>query len=72
MVMRDAGAAIADPDADVEPVHDRLSELAADMAGDDRMPATTWPTYGALIRSMQHIAVVVDDVASAREARETA
>ena len=42
------------------------------MAGDDRMPATTWPTYGALIRSMQHIAVVVDDVASAREARETA
>lgn len=72
LVMRDAGAAIADPDADVEPVHDRLSELAADMAGDDRMPATTWPTYGALIRSMQHIAVVVDDVASAREARETA
>lgn len=72
VIMRDAGASIADPDADVEPVHDRLSELAADMAGDDRMPATTWPTYGALIRSMQHIAVVVDDVASAREARETA
>lgn len=69
-IMRDAGTSIADPDADVEPVHDRLSHLAADMAGDDRMPATTWPTYGALIRSMQHIAVVVDDVASAREARE--
>lgn len=70
-IMRDAGRSIADPDADVEPVHDRLSDLAADMAGDDRMPATTWPTYGALIRSMQHIAVVVDDVASAREARES-
>lgn len=69
VIMHDAGASIADPDADVEPVHDRLSELAADMAGDDRMPATTWPTYGALIRSMQHIAVVVNDVASAREAR---
>lgn len=69
-IMRDAGTSIADPDADVEPVHERLSDLAADMAGDDRMPATTWPTYGALIRSMQHIAVVVDDVASAREARE--
>ena len=68
-IMRDAGAAIADPDADVEPVHDRLNELAVDMSEDDRMPASTWPTYGALIRSLQHIAVVVDDVASAREAR---
>jgi hypothetical protein len=34
------------------------------------MPADSWPVYGALIRGMQHIAVVVDDVASAREARE--
>jgi hypothetical protein len=69
-IVHDAGSAIADPDAEVEPVHERLTELAVRMAEDDRMPADSWPVYGALIRGMQHIAVVVDDVASAREARE--
>jgi hypothetical protein len=69
-IVHDAGRAIADPDAEVEPIHDRLTELAVQMAEDERMPADSWPVYGALIRGMQHIAVVVDDVASARAARE--
>ena len=72
MVMRDAGAAIADPDADVAPVPARLRALAPGLAGAARRPAPPRPPDGARIRSMQHIAVVVDDVASAREARETA
>lgn len=72
LVVRDAGLAIADPDTEVEPVHDRLRALAIRMAEGDELPRDAWPVYGALIRSMQHIAVIVDDVASARSAREAA
>ena len=69
-IVRDAGRAIADADADVEPIRDRLTALAADVSGDGRLPRRSWPLYGSLIASMRHIAVIVDDVASAREARE--
>lgn len=67
---RDAGRAIADPDAEVEPIADRLSALAVDLADHTELPRRSWPLYGSLIASMQHIAVIVDDVASARAARE--
>ena len=70
-IVRDAGRAIADPDAEVEPIHDRLTALAVEVSGGDRLPSRGWPLYGSLIASMRHIAVIVDDVASAREARET-
>ena len=69
-IVRDAGRAIADPDTEVEPIHDRLTALAADVSEDGRLPRKSWPLYGSLIASMRHIAVIVDDVASAREARE--
>lgn len=69
-IVRDAGRAIADPDTEVEPIHDRLTALAADVSEDGRLPRRSWPLYGSLIASMRHIAVIVDDVASAREARE--
>lgn len=69
-IVRDAGRAIADPDTEVEPIHDRLTALAADLSEDGRLPRRSWPLYGSLIASMRHIAVIVDDVASAREARE--
>lgn len=69
-IVRDAGRAIADPDADVEPVHDRLTALAREMSDDAELPKESWPLYGSLISSMRHIAVIVDDVASDREARE--
>lgn len=70
-IVRDCGHAIADPDAEVEPIHDRLSALASTMSQDQDLPETTWPIYGSLITSMRHIVVIVDDVASAREARES-
>lgn len=68
-IVRDAGRVIADPDAEVEPVRDRLDHLAVHMSQEAQMPDDAWPLYGSLIMSMRHIAVIVDDVASAREAR---
>lgn len=68
-IVRDAGRVIADPDAEVEPVKHRLDDLAVHMSQEDKMPDDAWPLYGSLIMGMRHIAVVVDDVASAREAR---
>ncbi|WP_193106032.1 aromatic acid exporter family protein [Brachybacterium sp. FME24] len=69
-IARDAGRSIADPDAEVEPVADRLSALAVDLADNTVLPRHSWPLYGSLISSMQHLTVIVDDVASARAARE--
>jgi hypothetical protein len=69
-IVRDSGRVIADPDAEVEPIRDRLSALASDMSDDEDLPRSAWPIYGSLIASMRHIIVIVDDVASSREARE--
>lgn len=68
-IVRDTGSAIEDPDAEVEPVHERLTALAARSAQRGEMPEGGWPFYGSLLTSMRHIAVIVDDVASARDAR---
>lgn len=70
-IVRDCGRAIADPDAGVEPVHNRLTTLSQNMSKEKDLPNTAWPLYGSLITSMRHIAVIVDDVASTREVRET-
>lgn len=69
-IVRDTGGVIADPDSAVEPLNDRLLQLASDLADDGRLPGTFWPVYGSLITSVRHIVVIVDDVASSREARE--
>lgn len=69
-IVRDAGHAIADPDSAVEPIDDRLVELSISLSEDGSLPQRDWPLYGSLITSMRHIARVVDDVASAREARD--
>lgn len=69
-IVNDAGRSIADPDAEVEPVHDRIEDLSRNMSDDNHLPRTSWPLYGSLITSMRHIALIVDDVASARAARE--
>ncbi len=69
-IVADAGRSIADPDAEVEPVFDRLESLARELSSDGNLPATSWPLYGSLITSLRHIVIIVDDVASAREARE--
>ena len=69
--VRDTGHAIADPDAEVDPIYDRVTALARAMSDDQDLPQESWPLYGSLLTSMRHIAVVVDDVASAREARDS-
>lgn len=70
ILVRDCGRSISDPDADVEPLADRLTSLASTMSEDHELPQRRWPLYGALITSLRHIVVIVDDVASAREARD--
>lgn len=70
-IARDVGYAVADPDQSVEPLYDRLTQLSSDMSDAENLPKIQWPTYGALISSLRHIMIIVDDVASAREARET-
>ncbi|WP_232820227.1 aromatic acid exporter family protein [Brachybacterium sp. YJGR34] len=69
-ILRDTGHALEDPDAEVEPIADRLDELAAEISSNGALPARAWPLYGSLLASTRHIAVIVDDVASARAARE--
>lgn len=69
-IVGDAGQAIADPDEEVAPLRDDLTALSIDMSDDRGLPRDSWPTYGSLIASVRHIVVVVDDVASARRARE--
>ena len=69
-IVGDAGRSIADPDGKVAPLHNDLTALSAEMAKDKGLPTDSWPTYGSLIQSLRHIVVVVDDVASARKARE--
>lgn len=70
-IVSDAGRSIADPDAEVQPIFDRLEQLSTDISKDLTLPQTAWPFYGSLITSLRHIVVIVDDVASARRARES-
>lgn len=69
-IVRETGLAVADPDAEVAPIQDRLSALTSDLSDDRSLPRLNWPLYGSLITSVRHVLVVVDDVASARAARE--
>ncbi len=69
-IVDQAGRAIADPDAEVEPLHDALTSLSTEMAEDGHLDADLWPIYGSLLTSLRHIVVIVDDVTSARQARE--
>ena len=70
-IVGDAGRAIADPDAEVAPIYDRLTDLSENLSGDQDLTQISWPLYGSLITSVRHIVVIVDDVASAREARQS-
>lgn len=69
-IVGDTGRAIADPDAEVSSLHENLSSLSEEMSQGGGLPGTSWPLYGSLISSVRHLVVVVDDVASARQARE--
>ena len=67
-IVRDAGNAIADPAAEMEPIRARLDALARTMSDDMDLPRDSWPLYGALLTSMSHIATLIDDAASASAA----
>lgn len=67
----DVGKAVADPDAEVESLSDRLDQLARHTSDNTDIASMDWPVYGALLTSLRHIVKVVDDVASARKIRET-
>lgn len=69
-IARDCGRAIADPDAEVEPVHERLDALSTAISREGGLPSLEWPLYGSLLTSLRHIVVIVDDVASTRATRE--
>src|SRR5699024_3416844 len=51
-VARDAGHKIADPDAEVDSISDRLDAVARTMSDENGLPRRTWPLYGSLITSM--------------------
>lgn len=70
-IAHDVGVAVANPDKEVGPLYDRLRDLSSEMSKADNLAAIEWPTYGAMLSSLRHIVTIVDDVASAREARET-
>ncbi|MGN0097088.1 MAG: aromatic acid exporter family protein [Corynebacterium sp.] len=69
-ISRDAGRAVADPDAEVESLSDRLKQLTEDLSDDENLPTSHWPVYGTMITGLEHIVEIVDDVASSREARD--
>lgn len=64
-LLADTGRRVADPDADVGHLDDRLRGLA-DRLSQERLPGLFWPVYGALISDLQNIVETVDDVASKR------
>lgn len=68
-IVRDAGRSIADPDVDLDPIHERLVALTRDMSENADLPRESWPVYGSLLTSMFHIAALIDGVASADSAR---
>ncbi|GGF49774.1 FUSC family protein [Marmoricola endophyticus] len=64
-LLADTGRRVADPDAEVGHLDDRLRDLAARLSH-ERLPGLFWPVYGALISDLQNIVETVDDVASRR------
>jgi hypothetical protein len=70
-VVRDAGRSIADPEAEVESIRERLDALARSMSDEAGLPRRSWPLYGSLITSMMHLATLIDEVTAARQARES-
>ena len=69
-IVEGVGEAVADPDGNVEQYYSHLDQLAAELSEAGTLPRDAWPLYGALLTSVRHIVIIIDDVSSAREARE--
>lgn len=67
-LLSETGQRVADPHADVHPLHERADDLTQELSGQD-LPGLLWPVYGALISNLINVIDVVDDVASAQPVR---
>ncbi|MGH3423082.1 MAG: FUSC family protein [Nocardioidaceae bacterium] len=67
-LLAEVGRRVADPDADVNSMHERIDDLTRDLSGED-LPGLLWPVYGALISNLLNVVDIVDDVATARPVR---
>jgi len=67
-LLAEVGRRVADPDADVQSLHQQADKLTRDLS-DETLPGLLWPLYGALTSNLVHVIDVVDDVASSRPVR---
>lgn len=57
-ILRASGDAIAATDASVEPLFDRLDQIAIKYSHEDDLPARVWPVSGSLLTSLRHIITI--------------
>lgn len=67
-LLEETGRRVADPDADVRGLRDRVDDLARELSSQD-LPGLYWPVYGALIANLLNVVDIVDDVATSRPVR---
>ena len=70
-LVRATGEAIKDPDAEVDQINRGLTALITDLSEPGSLLDADWPIYGSLLTSLRHMTLLIDDVASAREARDS-
>ncbi|GAA2043492.1 aromatic acid exporter family protein [Yaniella flava] len=57
-LLHETGDALGDTDATLEPLFDRLDEIALKFSHEDDLPARGWPVYGSLLTSLRHIITI--------------
>jgi hypothetical protein len=67
-LLRETGARVQDPDAEVRSLHGRVDDLTRDLSRED-LPGLFWPVYGALLTNLVNIIDIVDDVATSQPVR---
>ncbi len=69
LIVRDLGRRLqGEGEGEGEGIGERIDALARRFSGPDGVPAgDLWPVYGALLTSVRHLLVIVDDVTTARE-----
>jgi uncharacterized membrane protein YccC len=67
-LLSDVGRRVADPDADVQQLRNRVEQLTRALS-DEHLPGLLWPLYGALLTNLANTIDVVDDVATSRPVR---
>lgn len=57
-LLGETGEAMADSEASVEPLFDRLDEVATKFSQHQNVPSRTWPVYGSLLTSLREIIII--------------